>query len=130
MDCFVEDDLLSQINESSVDSIRRMLATYSSDDMPVTPSRDAAIQVMVETATIDSYNDVASQICAAMYTKARELGSLLSYVVYDAAIGFALNELMAIYAVDLLVPEDYSNLHNPWSFQVSEARDSGALITI
>jgi hypothetical protein len=130
MDCFVEDDLLNEINASTVESIRRMLAAYSTDDMPITPSRDEAIQVMVEAATIDLYNDVSSQICAAMYNKARGLGSFLSYVVYDAAIGFALNELMAIYSVDLLAPEHYSNLHKPWSFQVSVSRDFSPLSTL
>jgi len=127
MDCFVEDDLLNQIDASTVESVRDMLTRYSTDDLPVTPSRDEAIQAMVESESIDLYNEVASQICTAMYGKARGLGSFLSYVIYDAAIGFALNELMAIYAVDLLTPEDYSNLHQPWSFQVTSARSRQVL---
>jgi len=69
------------------------------------------------------FNDSLISVQAAMYRRAREIGSFLAYVVYDSAVPMAANALLAEYIQALAEPQDYQLLHEPWKYlqHVSES---------
>ena len=114
-----EDGLLHEIELSDTDSIRTMIAEHAEESPLAKQARTAALLSIGRRQAYSSYWSAVARIRMSMHHRADDIGSFTAHVIYDAAIIYALDELLAVYASNDLSSRYHDVLHSAWQCQLN-----------
>ncbi|MHB1732026.1 MAG: hypothetical protein ACYCU8_00960 [Ferrimicrobium acidiphilum] len=114
-----EDGLLHEIELSDTDSIRTMIAEHAEESPIAKQARTAALFSIGRKQAYGSYWSSVTRVKMAMNHRADDIGSFTAHVIYDAAIIYALDELLAVYASNDLSSRYHDALHAAWQCQLN-----------
>jgi len=114
----IEDNLLHQIDLSNTDSIRTMIERYAGELPEAKQARISALSSISRRRVHSEYWEATTTVRTAMYRRADVIGSFTAHVVYDTAVAYVFDELLAVYSCQDLSTLHYDALHAAWRCQL------------
>lgn len=114
-----EDGLLHEIELSDTDSIRTMMAEHAEESPLAKQARTAALLSIGRRQAYSSYWSAVARVRMAVHHRADDIGSFTAHVIYDAAVIYALDELLAVYASKDISAKYHDALHSAWQCQLN-----------